>query len=86
MATAKARRQWLNSKHKLGTNSAWWISERAAGKEGEDSPGKTAFTHRVELTSVAQIDAEVKKWLKTAYDLDGAESSQGTSRRLPTPA
>ena len=28
------------------------------------------ITHRVEITSPSQIDAEVKRWLKTAYDLD----------------
>lgn len=158
----KARREWLKSKHKLGTNSAWWISERAAGKGGEDSPEaylklaaqyveeqyagakeklrpifyellklcrsmgddvkvcpcktivplyrehvfaqikpttksrvdfgfalthykgrlpkrlidtgglakKDRITHRIELNSASQIDAEVKKWLKMAYDLD----------------
>ncbi|HEV1995638.1 MAG TPA: DUF5655 domain-containing protein [Candidatus Acidoferrum sp.] len=157
------RREWLKNKHKLGTNSAWWISERADGKGGEeDSPEaylKTAvlyveeqyagpkeklrpiydelltlgksigsdvkacpcktmvplyrehvfaqikpttnsridlgfalthhkgklpkrvidtgglskkdrITHRIEITAAAQIDGEVKKWLKTAYDLD----------------
>jgi hypothetical protein len=32
----KARREWLKSKHKLGTNSAWWIAERAGGKSGEE--------------------------------------------------
>jgi uncharacterized protein DUF5655 len=31
---------------------------------------KDRITHRVELTSASQIDGEVKKWLKTAYDLD----------------
>lgn len=31
---------------------------------------KDRITHRIELTSASQIDAEVKKWLKTAYDLD----------------
>ena len=158
----KARREWLKTKHKLSTNSAWWISERAAGNGGEDSPEeylriaarhveeqyagpkerlrpifddllklgrvlgddvkvcpcktivplyrehvfaqikpttnsrvdfglalthhkgklpkrlidtgglakKDRITHRVELTSASQIDGEVKKWLKTAYDLD----------------
>lgn len=159
----KARREWLKTKHKLGTNSAWWISERVDGKGGEeDSPEaylKTAMiyveeqyagakeklrpiydelliwgkslgadvkacpcktmvplyrehvfaqikpatntridlgfalaqykgklpkrvidtggmakkdriTHRIELTSVDEIDADVKKWLKTAYELD----------------
>ena len=158
----KSRHAWLKTKHKLGTNSARWIAERAAGKGGEDSPEaylkiaaghveeqyagpkeklrpifdellklgrsmgddvkvcpcktivplyrehvfaqikpttnsrvdfgfalthykgklpkrlvdtgglakKDRITHRIELTSSSQIDAEVKKWLKTAYDLD----------------
>ena len=34
----KTRREWLKSKHKLGTNSAWWIAERAEGKGADDSP------------------------------------------------
>lgn len=159
----KARIAWLKSKHKLGTNSAWWISERVDGKGGEeDSPEaylksavvyveeqyagpkeklrpiydelltlgkslgddvkacpcktivplyrehvfaqikpttnsridlgfalahykgklpkrlidtgglakKDRITHRMEITAAEQIDGEVKKWLKTAYDLD----------------
>jgi hypothetical protein len=158
----KSRREWLKAKHKLGTNSAWWIAERAEGKGEDDSPEaylesaaryvdeqyagqkaklrpiflellklgralgddvkvcpcktivplyrqhvfaqikpttnsrvdfgfalthyqgklpkrlidtggaakKDRITHRMELTSTAQIDEEVNKWLKTAYDLD----------------
>jgi len=31
---------------------------------------KDRITHRMEITSAEQIDSEVKKWLKTAYDLD----------------
>ena len=35
------RREWLETKHSLGTNSAWWIAERAEGKGAEeDSPEK----------------------------------------------
>lgn len=35
----QSRRAWLKEKHGLGTNSAWWIAERADGKGGEvDSP------------------------------------------------
>ncbi len=35
----KARREWLKSKHKLGTNSAAWLAERVEGKGlEEDSP------------------------------------------------
>lgn len=159
----KARREWLKTKHKFGTNSAWWIAERAGGKgTEEDTPEaylqtavrnveeqyagpkaklrpifdellklgkslgadvmvcpcktivplyrqhvfaqikpttntridlgfalthykgklpkrlidtgglakKDRITHRIELSSAEQIDAKVKKWLKTAYDLD----------------
>ena len=159
----KSRRDWLKSKPKLGTNSAWWIAERADGKGGEEDtpetylksaalyveeqyagpkekllpvyeellklgkslgddveacPCKTIvplyrqhvfaqiksttntridlgfalahykgkltkriidtgglakkdrITHRIELKSADEIDDEVKKWLKTAYDLD----------------
>jgi len=157
------RREWLKTKHKLGTNSAWWISDRVEGKGGEEDtpeaylraavqyveeqyagpkeklwpiyeelltlgksmgadvkacPCKTIvplyrehvfaqikpttnsrvdlglslthykgklpkrivdtgglakkdrITHRIEITAAEQIDDEVKKWLKTAYDLD----------------
>lgn len=158
----KSRREWLKSKHKLGTNKASWIAERAEGKGWEDTPEaylKTAvryveeqfaapkeklrpiyeellalgkslggevkacpcrtmvplyrehvfaqikpttnsrvdlglalthykgklpkrlvdtcglakkdrITHRIEITAAGQIDGEVKKWLKTAYELD----------------
>jgi len=38
---SQSRRSWLKSKHKLGTNSAWWIAERVEGKGGEeDTPAK----------------------------------------------
>ena len=31
----KARREWLKTEHGLGTNSAWWLAERADGKGAE---------------------------------------------------
>jgi hypothetical protein len=31
---------------------------------------KDRITHRIEITEVAQIDDEVRKWVKAAYDLD----------------
>jgi hypothetical protein len=160
----KERREWLKTRHKLGTNSAWWIVDRAEGKDQDEGspeaylaaavkyveeqyagpkeklrpiyeellrlgkslgpdvkvcPCKTIvplyrahvfaqikpttnkrvdmgyalahykgklpnrlvdtgglakkdrITHRIELTSVGEIDGEVKKWMKTAYELDG---------------
>lgn len=35
-ATEKERREWLKKEHKLGTNAASWIAERADGKGTED--------------------------------------------------
>ena len=157
----KARRDWLKTEYGLGTNSAWWLAERAGGKGSElgdpdeylkaaegyvetmfsgakaglrpiydallklglsigneakacpcqtivplyrnhvfaqikpttrtridfgfalgdtkakgrliDTGGfakKDRITHRIEITSLKDIDAEVKHWLKVAYDRD----------------
>ncbi len=159
--TEKERREWLKTQHKLGTNYAWWLAERAEGKGMEDGdpqaylkaaekyveemfagpkaglrpiydkllalglklgkdvkacPCKTIvplyrkhvfaqikpatqaridfglalgkmktpkrlidtggfakkdrITHRIPVTKLAEIDDEVKRWLKTAYELD----------------
>jgi hypothetical protein len=161
--TEKERRAWLKAEHGLGTNTAWWIAERAGGGDQgimEDDPEtylkaaegyleamfsgakaglrplydellkvglstgpeakacpcktivplyrnhvfaeikpatrtridlgfalrdmaptgrlidtggfakKNRITHRIPITSPAEIDAEVKHWLKAAYDLD----------------
>lgn len=165
----KERRAWLKDKHKLGTNSAWWLAERAEGKsDAEESPEKyleaargyvelqfagkkealrpiyedllqraaqlgadvkacpcqtmvplyrnhvfaqfkattntrldlglalthykgklpkrlvdtgglakkDRITHRIELQSIPQIDQEVEKWLRAAYDLDAEQKRQ----------
>jgi hypothetical protein len=32
-----ARRTWLKREHGMGTNSAWWLADRADGKGTEDS-------------------------------------------------
>jgi hypothetical protein len=38
-ATETERRAWLKKEHGLGTNSAWWIAERAGGRGTEaDTP------------------------------------------------
>jgi len=35
------RREWLKEEHQLGTNSAWWLAERAEGKpDAEESAEK----------------------------------------------
>lgn len=163
--TEKERRAWLKETYKLGTNTAWWLAERADGKGWEEdtpegylrqadiyveemfagpkaglrpiydkllqvglsigpdvkaSPGKTIvpfyrnhvfaqlkpstrtridlgfslgdmkiparlsermfdtggfakkdrITHRIPVSSLEEIDDEIKHWLKVAYDLD----------------
>ena len=171
-ADEKTRREWLKTKHNLGTNSAWWLAERASadpnkgfaeedpkeylrmagkyvddmftgGKAGlrpiydkllsiglaigsdskacpcqtivplyrnhvfaqikpttntridlgfalgpmikqgkkvaarlQDTGGfakKDRITHRIPITSLKEIDDDVKKWLKIAYDLDAKD-------------
>ncbi|HEX7284787.1 MAG TPA: DUF5655 domain-containing protein [Candidatus Angelobacter sp.] len=37
-AEEKQRREWLKSKHGLGTNYAWWIAEQSVGKGSDGSP------------------------------------------------
>jgi hypothetical protein len=160
-ASEEERRDWLKANHGLGTNAAWWIAERAAGRGIEDGDGdaylkaaagyvaamfagkraglrpiyeellklgtslgadvkvcpcktmvplyrrhvfaeikpaaitridlglalkdtsvserlietgglakKDRITHRIPLAAVADIDSEVGRWLKLAYDLD----------------
>jgi hypothetical protein len=162
--TEKERREWLKKEHGLGTNTAWWLAERAeggamglaeedpetylqmaevyveemysggkaglrpiydvllklglnVGKEAKACPCKTIvplyrnhvfaqikpttrtridmgyalkdtratgrlidtggfakkdrITHRIPISSLADIDDEVKHWLKVAYDMDG---------------
>ncbi len=39
-ATESERREWLKSEHGLGTNSAWWLAERADGRGEDDDPEK----------------------------------------------
>src|SRR5262245_34636038 len=35
-ASERERRDWLKAEHGLGTNAAWWIVDRAAGRGLED--------------------------------------------------
>ena len=49
---------------KLGKSPPKRFIDTGGAKKGD------RITHRVEITSPSQIDAEIKRWLKTAYDLD----------------
>jgi hypothetical protein len=40
-----ARREWLKSKHKLGTNTAWWLAERADGQPTWDESPESYLSY-----------------------------------------
>ena len=61
-----ARRAWLKEEHGLGTNSAWWLAERAAGRGTEDSDPE-AYLAAAERYVEAQY-AGKKAALKSIYD------------------
>jgi hypothetical protein len=63
---AAARRDWLKKKHGLGTNSAWWLAERADGRGLEDGDPDAYLAAAVEYVE-AQY-AGKKSALRPIYD------------------
>lgn len=63
---AAARREWLKKAHGLGTNSAGWLADRAAGKGEED--GDPDLYLRAAETYVEAQYAGKKVALKPIYD------------------
>jgi hypothetical protein len=61
----KGRRDWLKVNHKLGTNSAWWIAERAEGKGGEDDDPESYL--RAAVRYVEEQYAGRKQELRPVY-------------------
>src|SRR5213596_2022479 len=64
--TEAERREWLKTKHGLGTNSAWWLAERAEGKGGEDGD-PDAYLQAAERY-VEKMFAGKKESLRPIYD------------------
>jgi len=64
--TEKERRDWLKAEHGLGTNSAWWIAERAEGKGTEDDD-PDAYLQAAEQY-VEDMFAGSKTGLRPIYD------------------
>ena len=65
-ATENERRDWLKAKHKLGSNEASWIAQRAGGKNGElEDP--TAYLEAAEQY-VAEMFGGPKAELRPIYD------------------
>jgi len=40
--------------------------------ENKDRPKGNRLSHRIAITSLEEIDDEVKRWLEAAYDLEAA--------------
>lgn len=64
--TEKERREWLKTKHKLGTNAASWIAGRAEGK-GTETDDPEAYLAAAEKY-VAGMFTGVKAALRPIYD------------------
>ncbi len=64
--TEQERRDWLKKEHGLGTNSAWWLAERAEGKGGEDDDPE-AYLKAAE-GYVEKMFAGPKQPLRPIYD------------------
>ncbi len=64
--TEKARREWLKTESGLGTNTAWWLAERAEGK-GEEAGDPDAYLKAAEQY-VEDMFAGSKASLRPIYD------------------
>ena len=62
----KERRAWLKNEHGLGTNTAWWLAERAAGK-GEETGDPDAYLKAAE-GYVEQMFSGSKAALRPIYN------------------
>jgi hypothetical protein len=79
----KSRREWLKMKYKLGTNSAWWLAQRASGKGGEDDNPEAYL--RSATRNVEEQYAGRKAKLRPIYDelLVRAKSIGGDVKACP---
>ena len=62
----KKCREWLKKEYGLGTNSAWWIADRAAGKGQEDGDPKAYL--QAALQYVEEMFAGPRAALRPIYD------------------
>src|SRR5258706_1624146 len=60
------RREWLKTKHALGTNTAWWLAERSVGK-GEETADSDHYLKAAERY-VAEMFSGKKEHLRPIYD------------------
>lgn len=62
----KARREWLKSEYGLGTNTSWWLAERAEGK-GEETGDPDLYLESAER-DVEKMFSGGKAKLRPMYD------------------
>ena len=62
----KERRAWLKEKYDLGTNTAWWLAERAEGK-GEEASDPDRYLEAAER-DVEKMFSGKKAGLRPLYD------------------
>jgi hypothetical protein len=62
----QARREWLKKEYGLGTNTAWWLAERAEGK-GEESGDPDLYLKAAE-GYVEEMFSGGKAGLRAIYD------------------
>lgn len=62
----KPRREWLKAEYGLGTNTAWWLAERAEGK-GEESGDPDLYLQEAERY-VDEMYSGGKAALRPIYD------------------
>ena len=65
--TDKERRDWLKSRHKFGTNAAWWIVERAAKGDGWEDGDPAAYL-KAAAAYVETMYAGPKAGLRPLHD------------------
>ena len=64
--TEQERREWLKKQYKLGTNTAWWIAERADGKGTEEDSPEAYLKTAVEYVEAQYSGARAS--LRPLYD------------------
>jgi hypothetical protein len=62
----KKCREWLKKEYGLGTNSAWWIADRAEGKGEEDSDPEAYL--KAAVKHVEDMFAGARAGLRPIYD------------------
>jgi hypothetical protein len=66
-STEKERRDWLKKEHGLGTNSAWWLAEKAEGKADSFADDPVAYLEAA-AQYVEDMFAGAKAGLRPVYD------------------